>query len=138
MSPILLLDTETTGLNPNIHEIVEIEARVLDDDLNVVDTFYRKIQPLRLDLAEKEAMNINGYKQEVWATESVTPMAAYKDLAAWLKTHCDRFPMSKGRPARAIVLGQNPGFDIAMIQQNAMRLAAIPIEFHYHQIDISI
>lgn len=53
--PFAILDTETTGLDPQRHEILEIAVK------SPLGTFHSLIKPVRLDTAEPKALELNGY-----------------------------------------------------------------------------
>lgn len=64
---IIITDFETTGLNSDIHEIVEIGAVRFDSvTMQVEETLSIKVKPERIDLAEPNALIVNGYNEEDW------------------------------------------------------------------------
>lgn len=61
MTPTLYVtDTETTGLDNRVHEIIELSLSRINDD--VQKTFY--IQPTNFDVIQEDALRINGHKIE--------------------------------------------------------------------------
>src|ERR1035437_3437468 len=65
--PLLILDLETTGLDPAIHEVLEIGAVLCNQrTLAIQSTFEAKIKPRRLDLAQPRALEVNGFTPEAW------------------------------------------------------------------------
>lgn len=68
---ITVLDTETTGLDHKIHELIQlalIEMELLENgELKILKEHEYKIAPKRLEIASKEALLINGYTEERWA-----------------------------------------------------------------------
>ena len=68
---LTVLDTETTGLDSDIHEIIQIAAisYVLDAEGNryVLKKYEKKINPQRLHTASEKALEINGFTIEEWA-----------------------------------------------------------------------
>ncbi len=65
--PLAITDVETTGLDPRSHEIIEIGLLLVDQrSLAVIDTLDVKVKPCRLELADPEAMAVNGYRAEDW------------------------------------------------------------------------
>lgn len=64
---LLLVDLETTGLDHDQHEAIEIGAvRVNQHTLELVSTFQAKVKPLFLHRADPVSLRINGYTEEGW------------------------------------------------------------------------
>jgi DNA polymerase-3 subunit epsilon len=71
---LAFIDTETTGTNPDKHEIVELAVIIVKQidrpgkgpKIEVISEKEWKIKPERLDLAEEEALRINGYNDVDW------------------------------------------------------------------------
>lgn len=64
---IALTDLETTGLDPTIHEIVEMAVIVFDSrTLAISDTLEIRVQPTHLETASPKALEVNGYSEELW------------------------------------------------------------------------
>jgi DNA polymerase III subunit epsilon len=59
------IDIETTGLDPNKHEIIEI-AVISCTPEGVTSTWECKVAPKRIDLAHPKALEINQYCEEDW------------------------------------------------------------------------
>jgi len=88
MKPLVHIDVETTGLDPHIHEIIEVTiltetragipplinahpkmpriAPVYAEMMHGVDVFFRRFEPQRIEVAEKAALEVNGYTPERW------------------------------------------------------------------------
>ena len=68
---LTVFDTETSGLNPDKHEILEVGllSFVLDQDGNsyTLKEYERRVKPERLYLASPKALEINGYNDKDWA-----------------------------------------------------------------------
>jgi DNA polymerase-3 subunit alpha (Gram-positive type) len=109
--PLVFLDTETTGLKPEVAEIIEIA--VLDLDGNVLlDT---KVKPVRLDKTmaydaegTKRALEINGYS---------------KDPTAWkdAPTFEQLVPRILEVFEHKVIVGQNPTFDRSFVVEALSR-----------------
>lgn len=110
---LVFLDTETTGLEPNWHEIVEICAIRSDvriDQGSVVIEYiaeaYGRVKPVHIDRASEYALEINGYDPQTWL-----------DAEPWRKV-CERVrSVVDGAP----IVGSNPAFDIAFIRESCTR-----------------
>jgi len=90
--PVVFLDTETTGLDPTVHEIVEIAVVDLEGHV-LLNT---KIKPVNIERASPEALKVNGYNEADWA-EAPT-FDEIKDTVMEVLKH-------------KIIVGQNPQFD---------------------------
>lgn len=65
---LLFTDYETTGLDPNVHEIIEMGSVLCDaDTLEIISEFSEKVRPLRPELASPMALAVNGYNELGWA-----------------------------------------------------------------------
>lgn len=95
--PIVFLDLETTGLDPEIHEIIEVAAIQVDaESLIELDVLHLRVKPERIGDANVHALVMNGFDMEVW--EDALPLAdALKQLS----------PVLEG----AILAGHNVAFD---------------------------
>jgi len=90
--PVIFLDTETTGLDPDINEIVEI-ALVDQTGAVLLDT---KVKPVKIETAHPKALEVNGYNEVDWA-DAPTFVEIVDDVIAALE--------------HKIIIGQNPNFD---------------------------
>jgi len=69
---ISIIDLETTGLDPDKHEIIEIGAVIFDDEKpGSLETVNIKVIPEHIENASPKALEVNGYKKEDW-TDAVT------------------------------------------------------------------
>jgi len=130
------LDTETSGLNSDVHEVIELKATALTRDFQVLGTFYRKLKMLQPELADKKALEINHYSEDAWATAS-RPQEVYTSFALWLNEMQSKVPyLDEYRSKSPIPFGQNPGFDIDMVTKNAAR-SNVGIKFSHHRFDVT-
>lgn len=98
--PICFFDTETTGLEPGRHEIIEVAIiRVLPEGNREV--FTSKIKPARLSEASPKALEINGYTDDAWADAPAFSAVAERITG-----------MLKG----SVIVGHNVGFDIGFLE----------------------
>ena len=73
---LLFLDTETTGLSPQVHEIIEFSILIRDGVEEYQETF--KIQPDHIETAHPRALEINGYNNQEWQDAISQSEAAIK------------------------------------------------------------
>ncbi len=119
--PLLFIDLEMTGLNPLIHEVIEVGAIVVDGrTLDITKEYEAKAQPKHIELATKEALDINGYTSEGWKDA--------KPLATVLHELADLAP-------NALIAGWNVGTD-KMFLEIAYLKEQIAFPFDYHSLDI--
>ena len=115
--PFVILDTETTGLDPSKHEILEICMF----KPKCGSTYKAKIKPEFLEFADPKALEVNGYNEEEWA-DAISIDEALLDISNFINEH--------------IVVGHNVQFDLNMLKYSINRskykdLVRIP----YHCID---
>ena len=73
--PIVCLDLETGGLNPEFHEILSIAAIRLDPHtLEEQARLLVHVAPERPDRVDAKAAQINGYTPEEWARRGAVPL----------------------------------------------------------------
>ena len=92
---IAFLDLETTGLYPGTHEI--IEAAVIKGE----HIFHVYVRPDRIEVAQPEALKLNGYNPKEWESGVSQKYLAQK-LACILED--------------CIIVGHNPRFDVEFIE----------------------
>ena len=103
------LDTETGGLDPQRHPLIQIAA-VAVSNLEVVETFERKLS-FDLETADPEALRHNSFDHEVWKREMVEPREAATELSGFMRRHQSVEMFSK-RTGQAYLLAQVVGHNI--------------------------
>ena len=93
---LAFVDTETTGLDPAIHEILEFSVEFED---GTQETF--KIAPQHIETADARALEINGYTPEEWVG-ALDPHAAAELILKLI--------------GEAILIGHNIGFDVSFLR----------------------
>ena len=108
---ITVFDTETTGLNHNRHEIIELAYVSYDcsdyGDRYVHDKFESKVKPQNIQNAEPEALAVNGYQENSWKNAP--------DFKEIHEVVCKAFEESD------LLLGQNLIFDLRFFKQMCKR-----------------
>lgn len=77
---IAITDLETTGLDAQVHEIIDIGLLMVDQKtLLVVDTLDVKVRPEHIETASEYALKLNGYNEADWrdAVSLETAMKLY-------------------------------------------------------------
>jgi DNA polymerase III alpha subunit (gram-positive type) len=85
---LAFIDTETTGLSPDRHEIIEFACVIVRQVaregrgpiLELVEEFELKIKPEHIELADEAALRINGYNEADWIF-AVDAKNAYEHIA---------------------------------------------------------
>ncbi len=122
------IDLETTGLDPERCEIIEIGAIVArqipragrESKLEVIEEFEFKIKPAHLERAEPEALRVNGYNEGEWLFAP--------DLAQAMKLVVPKL-------TDAIMVAQNVTFDWSFLSA-AFKQLGIKNPLHYHKLDL--
>jgi len=113
--PLAFLDTETTGLVPGRHEVIEVAVMVGDR------LYHWMVRPERLGDAEPKALEVNGYARSPERWEGARTMKEVgPEIMAALKG--------------AVVVGHNVGFDLDMLAGH-MRKVGLNPHLPYHKVD---
>lgn len=65
--PLLFIDFEMTGLDPAVHEIVEVAALIVhQEDLTVTNSYYTKVLPEHVESADPRSLRITRYNPSDW------------------------------------------------------------------------
>lgn len=116
------MDTETTGLDPTKHELLEVAAiRTSPDGKTIIKTYEAKLKPLHLETAEPKALQINGYNSTDWADE----MCAKPEIVV------DELQKMAGN---TVLVGQNVSFDEGFLTPLFTRLK-MKAPWGYHKVD---
>lgn len=107
---ILYFDTETTGLDYKIHEVVQFSA-IVEIDGEVKEEFNLYIQPTKWDIVSPEAIAKTGFTIE--KMKEFTPSKeAYEQIVDFFEAHVDRYD----REDKFFPAGHNIQFDINFLQ----------------------
>lgn len=116
---LTVLDTETTGLDSDIHEIIQIATISYvvsgEGDRYVTKKFEKKINPQQLHTASEKALEINGFSLEEWkgSSEASEVMLEVKDIIE----------------GSDVLVGQNLIFDLNFIHEICHRNEIDPPNF---------
>lgn len=122
----VFIDTETTGLDADRHELIQIAGIVVQiqnpsdvSTYQIREEFEYKIRPEHIATADPKALKINRYDPSAWgdaqSLTEVMPLVAQK---------------TKG----AVLVAHNVAFD-ALFLDRAFKKAGVVSEMHYHRLD---
>ena len=117
---LVSVDIETTGLNPFVHDIIEVAVLDMNDILLV----HRRILPLNPEKADPRALQVNGFNEETWkASANLCDIAtAMKEVAAAVE----------GK----MIVGSNPQFDCEFLKYHCHFLG-VAWKPYYKSMDIT-
>ncbi len=102
---ILWLDVETTGLNPEVNDVIQV-AGIFDVNTIPAEEFNFYVQPFNYDQISDEALRVNGYTLDELRTFEPAH-EVYRCLDGIFERYIDRYD----RDDKALIGGQNPSFD---------------------------
>ena len=125
---LAFIDLETTGLDVERHEIIEIGciiARQIPNeekgpDVEIIEEFEIKIKPERIEDADPKSLHMNGYNEKEW--ENAIPLTEALTIVA---------EKTKG----ASIVGQGVFFDW-MFLEAGFKKTGIKNRMHFHKIDL--
>ena len=116
---LAFIDIETTGLNPALHEIVEVGCIITAPDLKIIDEFELKIKPEHLETADPTSLKVSHYDPSLWKSAKALPEAM----------------RTLGEKVRdCIMVGHNVAFDSGFLEY-AFGKTGIGNSMHYHKLD---
>lgn len=117
---ITVLDTETTGLDHNKQEVIQVAAISYvigsDGEAYVKKKFEAKLLPQHIETAEAKALEINKYNPEKWKAEA-KPRAVVLHFLKKMLEEAD------------LLLGQNLIFDLRFLHSTYKKFGTEPPEF---------
>ncbi len=125
---LAFIDTETTGLDVERHEIIEIGCVLVEQDwdtedgvpsFRVFDEFDIKIKPEQLGTADPVSLRVNGYTNEEWV-DAISKEEAMK--------------LFSEKTVGAIMVGHNVSFDSAFLDK-VLKSTGYGNQMHYLKLD---
>ena len=136
---LCVIDTETTGLDPNWHELIQIAIIPLDSNIEPrcdVVPFYISVIPAFPERADRKAMKVNQLKFADIGIRGFDREVAKDMLRDWIASL--GLAVSKdGVPKRIMPLGQNYAFDMGFIK-SWLGIEMYDEFFQYHYKDTMI
>lgn len=144
-----ILDTETTGLDPMINEVVEFAAVKRDAAGKVLASLHLKVRALYVSEPPPWAEHLPGFDRAAWQ-ENIDYALKVNGLTREEVTSEDRMHPDEAALKIAdfiqntTVIGQNPAFDMGMIGRMVQRAGLtqksrdgkdVPRRLPYHKID---
>lgn len=109
MEKILYIDTETTGLDKNKNDIIQV-AGIIEIDGEEKERFNILCQPFSYENIAPEALEVQGRTIEQ-IREFQDPRAAYKEFKAIIGKYIDKYDKTD----KFYVAGQNVKFDLEFL-----------------------
>ena len=129
----LILDVESTGLNPNVHSLIQIAARLYNSNGGIICEFNKKCSSN--SLVDMGALKVNS--QSLAAIRSTGNVSGGERLESELQlvsTFLDFLLENKDKLKNSMVIGHGIGFDISFIKAAAIRAG---IELNMEAIEIT-
>lgn len=121
LRPLVFLDLETTGLDPQVDDILEVAAMRVDPlSLSAEGWFETKVAPSPGAVVDPRAAELNGYRIEDW-TEAPAIEAVLPPLTRFLEG--------------CLIVGHNPAFDWAFLSAAYRRLCVRRPNVGHHLLD---
>ena len=116
---LAVTDTETTGLLPGHHEIIEIATHLVEPvNLEVVKTLEFKVIPCHPERMSPEALAVNGYQPDAWTSA--------RPLDSVMRDFADATP-------DAIFMSWGAAFDWPFVDA-AFRQTGVQPKMDYHRL----
>ncbi len=128
----IFLDTETNGLNPQKHCILEIAFRIVDIELGDVLFSYESLiaQPKhRWETADPHSLIVNGFR-----FEEISKGLPPEEVAGNILTALSQNGVKRGD---AVFICQNPSFDRAFFSQLIDPDMQESLDWPYHWLDLA-
>lgn len=121
----LFLDTETLGLDPMKHSLIEVGMILTNENLKVLDVFHTKIKH-EMYYLNPAAITVNGIDFKQHEREAV-PLSEVRVLFCDFLCHIDE---------EAIPVGWNIAFDLGFIYHNLMSKEELEHYVSYRTLDL--
>ncbi len=133
MRRVIILDTETTGLDPSKAQVIEIAFKIIDVASGACLGAFQSVVAISKEewaMAEPAALNVNGFTWNDIQTQGRPRIDIALDI-------CGLFSNLKLTPHSAFFLCQNPCFDKAFFSQICPLSTRKSLHFPYHWLDFA-
>lgn len=128
MKKILYLDTETTGLNPKHHDVVQV-AGIIEINGRIREEFSIYTQPFDYNTIQKKALDVNKLTVKKLRTFD-HPLVGVAKFIALVDKYIDRYEPSD----KFIVIAHNAPFDYNFIREWWYKSETkIPFNSYFHR-----
>ncbi|MBI5272510.1 MAG: 3'-5' exonuclease [Chlamydiia bacterium] len=128
----VFLDTETNGLNAQVHKILEIAYKIVDLETGALKDSFQTVvyQPIELwEKSDPESLRINGF---TW--EEVAQGRSPQQIAQQIT---DAFSLCGVQRKKAVFICQNPSFDRVFFSQLINPDTQETLNWPYHWLDLA-
>ncbi|MBS0630120.1 MAG: 3'-5' exonuclease [Verrucomicrobia bacterium] len=128
----VFLDTETSGLNPQKHCLLEVAYKIIDVETGELKSSYEAVvaqSKMNWEKADSQSLLVNGF---TW--EKVSEGLAAEKIAGTIITS---FARNNVRRKGAIFICQNPSFDRAFFSQLIDPDLQESLDWPYHWLDLA-
>ena len=102
-----IVDVETTGLDPNFHEIIDVGIIIINQNLEIKGHYYSKVLPNFPERIDPMAKQINGFDLERWTEEDAL---SEEDLIEGMRVFLNHFGV------KPIFIAFNSWFDSGFVR----------------------
>jgi oligoribonuclease len=128
----VFLDTETNGLNPKIHRIIELALKIVDLHSGILKDEYQAMVTHPIEVWEKsdpESLAINGFKWSEVSQGKPSPLVSQEIIDCFTKWGIRR--------KKAVFICQNPSFDRSFFTQLIDTDTQELLSWPYHWLDLA-
>ncbi len=116
---LAFIDIETTGLDLQKHEIVEIGCIITTPNFDIIEEFSLKIKPEHIETADSVSLKISHYDEKLWGSAETLGKA---------------MKIFSKKVEGCIMVGHNVAFDSGFLEYAFSKTGTIN-EMHYHKFD---
>jgi DNA polymerase III alpha subunit (gram-positive type) len=119
---LAFVDIESTGLDENLHEIIEVAALIYDpQEDKVIDEWETKIAPLHIETASPEALKVNGYinNPALYTNNISSALIKFNSIVK-----------------DCMLIGQNIAFDDKFLRKNMENNGIVPSFSRHRKLDL--